>query len=217
MWPVLGALALGGLGAALGWYLASDDINKVGDWRNGAARFVGMGGAIGLCVGWYATVRLTRGTSLARTGLMLGYKRIEPTSTGYREVATLTVEDLLARLRAVGYQPIAKACDELGTIRGPLDTTTPLAGSNVAITDPRVKGHIRVQLATPPRDNARALGLIETWSSKGDSATELALFALRALDGMLGDLTASYDDSGLSADPAKLFVVALPEKPQHRR
>src|SRR3954470_11727277 len=69
LWPILGALAVGALGAVIAWYLASGDINKEGDWRNGAARFVGMGGAIGLCVGWYATLRLTRSSGLARTGM----------------------------------------------------------------------------------------------------------------------------------------------------
>lgn len=79
-----------------------------------------------------------------------------------------------------------------------------------------MKGWIRVQLAPPPEDSARAMGLIETWTTRGETANELALFALRALDGLLGQLTASYDDSALSSDPAKLFVAALPERPKHR-
>jgi len=217
LWPVLGALAGAVILSVIAWTFASGDVNKAGDWKHGAAKFVGMAGTIGLVVGWFGTARLTRGATYARTGLTLGYQRIEPTASGYRELTTLTVDDLLARLRELGYQPVAKACDELGTVRGELDGRTPLAGANFAVTDRGVKGWIRVQLAAPPEGNARAMGLIESWTANGESATELGLFTLRALDGMLGELMASYDDSALSGTPAKLFAAALPDQPKHRR
>ena len=217
LWPVLGALVGAAILSAVAYGFASGDLNKAGDFKRGAAKFIGMAGTIGLVVGWFVTVRLARGPTFSRSGLTLGYKRIEPTATGYRELTTLTVDDLVARLRELGYQPVAKACDELGTVLGKLEGRTPLAGANFAITDAGVKGWIRVQLGAPPEGNARAMGLIETWASNGDSATELGLFTLRALDGMLGELTASYDDSALSGTPAKLFAAALPDQPKHRR
>lgn len=195
LWPVLGALVVGGIAATIAYLAASHDIDNA--VTNGPARFVGMAGGIGLCVGWYVTLLLTRGARVARHGITLSYQRIEPMATSYREIAMLTVDDLLAKLREVGYEPTAKACDEFGTVRGPIESSTPLAGANVAITDPKVKGWIRVQLAPPPEDSARAMGLIETWTTRGEAAGELALFALRALDGLLGQLTASYDDSAL--------------------
>jgi hypothetical protein len=213
LWPVLGALAVGVVAATIAYALASGDLDGP---TNGAARFVGMAGGIGLCVGWYVTVLVTRGGRVARHGMTLGYQRIEPTATGYREITTLTIEDLLAKLREAGYAPTAKACDELGTVRGSIDNNTPLAGANFAITDLKVKGWVRVQLAPPPDGSARAMGLIEAWTARGEAAGELALFTLRALDGMVGRLMASYDDSALGGDPAKLFVAALPERPKHR-
>lgn len=100
MWPVLGALVVGGIAATIAYLAASNDIDKA--VTNGPARFVGMAGGIGLCVGWYVTLLLTRGARAARHGITLSYQRIEPTATGYREITTLTVDDLLAKLREVG-------------------------------------------------------------------------------------------------------------------
>jgi hypothetical protein len=143
-----------------------------------------------------------------------GRGRIEPTATGYRELTTLTVEDLLAGLRRAGYAPRAAAGDDLGEARGPIDPTTPLAGANVEIRAPRVRGSIRLQLAPPPEGVARAMGLVEIWSESGDSAEELALFTLKVLDGLVGDLTASRESSRLGQDPASLLTAGLGERPK---
>ena len=211
---MLGALA-GGAGAfAIAWALAADDIHQLGDWRHGAQRFIGFATALGLFAGFAIAVRITRGKAVTRDGFTLSYRSIEPTATGYREIATLTVEDLLAGLRRVGYAPRAAACDETGAARGPIDPTTPLAAVNVAIGEPRVRGSIRVQLAPPPEGTARALGLIEVWSEKGESAEELALFTLRVLDGLVGDLTVSRETSQLGGDPVSLLTAGLDERPR---
>lgn len=212
LWPILGGLVCGSVGALIAWNAAMGDPQVT----DGPERFVGMVAAIGLVGGYYVTGWLTRGGSTTRHGMTLSYKRIEATATGYREIKTLTVEDVLAGLRASGYEPKAKGCDELGTVRRDIDPSTALAGANFAITDRAVKGWIRIQLAPPPDGSARAMGLVESWTERGDSASELALFAVRVLDGLVGDLTASYDDSALSGDPAKLFVAALGDKPKHR-
>jgi hypothetical protein len=216
VWVFLGTLAGGAIGFAISWSLAADDIHQLGDWRAGAQRFIGFATALGLIAGSLLTARITRGKAVTRDGFTLSYRRIEPTATGYREVTTLTVEDLLAGLRRVGYAPKVAASDDLGAARGPIDPTTPLAGANFEIRDARVRGSIRVQLATPPEGTARALGLVEIWSEKGDSAEELALFTLKMLDGLVGDLTAARETSQLGQDPVSLLTAGLPEQPKSR-
>jgi hypothetical protein len=214
IWVVLGMVAGGALGFAISWKLASDDIGQAGDWRAGAERFIGFATALGLIGGTFIAARITRGKPVTRDGFTLSYRRIEPTATGYRELTTLTVEDLLAGLRRVGYAPAAADGTDLGAAPRPIDPTTPLAGANVELRAPRVHGRIRVQLAPPPEGVARALGLIEIWSEKGDSAEELALFTLKALDGLVGDLTASRESSRLSQDPISLLTAGLDERPR---
>ena len=209
------ATLAGGAGAlAIAWTLASDDLDKLGDFHGGAESFIGAAGALGLFAGYAISVRITRGKAVTRDGFTLSYRRIEPTATGYRELATLTVEDVLAGLRRVGYAPEVAATDDTGAVRGPLDPTTPLAGANFALRDPRVRGAIRVQLAPPPEGAARAMGLVETWSERGDSAEELALFTLRVLAGLVGDLTASRESSQLGQDPVSLLTAGLDERPK---
>jgi hypothetical protein len=214
IWILLGALAGGAIGFAISWSLAGDDIHQLGDWRAGAARFVGFATALGLFGGGAIAIRITRGKAVTRDGFTLSYRRIEPTATGYRELTTLTVEDLLSGLRRIGYTPQAAAGDDLGTARGPIDLTTPLAGANVELRAPRVHGSIRLQLAPPPEGAARALGLVEIWSEKGDSAEELALYTLKVLDGLVGDLSASRESSRLSPDPVSLLTAGLGERPR---
>lgn len=216
VWVLLGTLVGGAIGFAISWTLAADDIHQVGDWRGGAQRFIGFATVLGLIAGSVITARITRGKPVTRGGFALSYRRIEPTAVGYRELSTLTVEELLAGLRGVGYAPEVAASDDLGTVRGPLDPTTPLAGANFAIRDARVRGWIRVQLATPPEDAARALGLVEIWSEQGDSAEELALFTLKVLGGLVGDLTAARDTSQLGQDPVSLLTAGLGERPRLR-
>jgi hypothetical protein len=217
IWVVAGALAGGAIGFAIGWVLASDDIGQYGDWRAGAQRFIGFTSALGLVAGFLVAVRVTHGKAVPRDGFTLSYKRIEPTAKGYREMETLAISDLLDGLRSAGYAPQAQTTDEVGDARGPVDATAPLAGANVRITDAGVKGSIRVQLAPPPDGTARAMGLVEIRSERGESAEEFALFALRVLDGLVGDLTASRESSVLSADPVSLLTAGLAERPRHRR
>jgi hypothetical protein len=216
LWVALGTVAGAVLGFAIGWMLASGDIGKDGDWRGGAQRFIGFAGAIGAFVGFVIAVRLTRGKYVTRDGFTLSYKRIESTAKGYREMETLALSDLLDGLRAVGYAPEVQATDEVGEVRGAADPTSPLAGANVRITDAGVKGSIRLQLAPPPEGSARALGLVEIWSERGDSTEELALFALRVLDGLVGELTAARESSALSQDPVSLLTAGLADRPRHR-
>jgi hypothetical protein len=214
VWIVLGALAGGALGFGIGWALAADDLSQLGDWRHGSERFVGFGAAAGLALGALVTARITRGKAMARDGFTLSYRIIEPTATGYREVVTPTVGALLTGLRRIGSSPEAAACDDTGAPRGPIDVTTPLAGANVAIREPRVRGVIRIHLVTPPAGAARAMGLVEMWSERGDSTEELGLFTLKVLGELVDDLTASRETSQLGQDPVALLTAGLGARPK---
>jgi len=59
--PLLGAVIGGVVAAAIAWALAGADVNKLGDWRNGAGRFLGMVTAIGLLAGYVVTTRVGSG------------------------------------------------------------------------------------------------------------------------------------------------------------
>lgn len=215
-WPWVGAAVGGGIGLAIGLALAGDDVNKLGDWRNGAARFIGMAGAIGLFAGYVIVQQITRGKHVTRDGFTLSYRPIAPTAEGYREMKVATVADLIAGLVKVGYEPHTEACDDFGVRSGSIDDKTALPGANVAITDPGVRGWIRVALAPANENQTRALGLIEMWSEGGDSVEELALFTMRTLDALVGELAAARESSRLSADPIPLLTAGLGERPVHR-
>jgi len=203
---VLVGLAGGALLGGIAWKLAYADVNKEGDWYGGAATFIGSAGALGVFIGYAAVAR----KKLSRDGFTLTYASIDPRPEGYRELATLRIADLLAALRAAGYAPSAEACDEVGERRGPLDETTALADASFAIVDRDVRGWIRIEL------HARR-GLVEIWSERGDSAEELALFALRALDVLVGGLRAARETSALTPDAVADLVVGLPDRPRYRK
>jgi len=216
-WLVLGAIAGGTIAGAIAWMLASDDIYKAGDWRQGAARFIGMVTTLGVAGGYLLARQLAGRAPLTRDGFTLSYGRIEPKPDGYRETTTPRVSDLLAALAAVGYEPQPERCDDTGEPSGPIDPQTPLAGANLAIRDPGVRGHIRLQLTQPIEGRPRSLGLLETWSQRGDSTEELALFTLRVLDKLLDNLTAARESSRLSDDAPSLITAGLGERPVHRK
>jgi len=214
--PVIAGLAGCAAGFAVGWILASQDVNKLGDFQEGAARFIGFTSAIGAFIGFFIAVRLTRGKHVSRDGFTLSYKRIEPTAANYRELKTITVADLVAGLREVGYEPKVEVCTIEGERRGILDANTALAGTNIALSDPGVRGWIRLQLPIPADEQARALGLVEMWSERGESTEEFALFTLRILDTFVGALAAKRESSTLSDDPVSVLTAGLADKPVHR-
>src|SRR5262245_32175718 len=131
--PALGALVGGAIGFAIAYYFAGADIG----WRNGAGRFVGMASGIGIMLGYFVMMRVTRGVHVTRDGFPLSYRPADPVPTGYRELRTLTVGDVAERLRAVGYAPALTDCDEVGQRSDrTVDPTTTLVGANFAVSDP---------------------------------------------------------------------------------
>src|SRR5262245_56249380 len=212
--PALGALAGIAIGMVIGWALAGDDVGKIGG--RGALRFILMLGAIGGFAGYLITARVTRGPLVTREGFTLSYRPQDPIAAGYRELRTLSVGDLLERLRAVGYTPAIEACDEVGDRRGAADPAEPLVGANVALTDRGVRGWLRLQLPPPSATQTRALGILEVWSGRGESADELALFTLRALSELVSGLSATREASQLSEDPVGVLTAGLAERPRHR-
>jgi hypothetical protein len=215
-WPIIAGVAGCAAGFAVGWILASQDVNKAGDFRFGASRFIGMTSAIGAFIGFFTAVRLTRGKHVERDGFTLSYKRIEPTAANYRELKTITIADLVVGLREIGYEPKVEACSVDGERRGALDANTAIAGTNIALSDPGVRGWIRLQLPLPADEQSRALGLVEMWSERGGSTEEFALFTLRILDTFVGNLTAKRESSVLSEDPVSVLTAGLADAPVHR-
>ena len=215
--PVLVGLLTAAIGYAIAWHFASADISKEGDWRNGAARFIAMAAAVGGALGFGITLYVTRGVKLARDGFTLSYRPADPVPDGYRELKTLTVGDLVERLKAVGYAPVLEACDELGERTGAKPSAADsLIGTNVALVDPGVKGWVRLQLPAPAEGQKRALGLVEIWSERGESAEELALFTMRVMGELVGNLAGSRESSRTSEDPVAMLTAGLADRPQHR-
>jgi len=214
--PVLAALVGGAVAFAIAWHFASADVNKEGDWRNGAARFIGMVSVIGMAVGYIGTSLLTRGVAVTRDGFTISYKPADAVPQGYRELKLLTVGDLVERLKAVGYRPSLEACDALGQRGKPGDPGVPLVGANIALVDPGVRGWVRIELPVPTEGQGRALGLVEIWTERGESAEEMALFTLRALGELVHGLAASRESSRLSEDPVAMLTAGLNERPQRR-
>lgn len=215
--PLVVGVVVAAVAGAVAYWFASGDIGKAGDWRNGALRFIGFAAALGLFGGYLITALIVRGARHARGGFTLNYPKIVPRPQGYRELATLMVGELVAALRTVGYEPEFHACDETGAPRGPIDPTTLLAGCNVAIVDPRVAGWVRLELPIPRESQPRGLGLVEIWSKRGGQAEELALFVIRILDELVGDVHASREDSRTSPDPAALVTASIGERAVLRR
>ena len=217
-WPILGGIVGGVIAGAIAWTLAADDIFKDGDWRDGAARFIGMITTVGIAVGYLLVRQLAGRAPVTRGGFTLSYGRIEPRPDGYREMTTARVADLVSALKSVGYEPTTEHCDDTGeVIAGAVDPQSPLAGANIALKDPGVRGWIRVQLVQPTEGRPRSLGVLESWSLRGDSTEELALFTLRALDKLLDGLTAARESSVLSNDPPSLLTAGLAERPIYRK
>jgi hypothetical protein len=210
---VVAAVVCGGVA----YEVASGDIGTAGDWRHGAERFIGFAAALGLLAGYVVTAVVVRGVRATRGGFTLTYPKIVPKAQGYRQLSTLTVGDVTAALRAAGYEPAIHACDETGAPKTALDPTTLLAGCNVALVDPGVRGWVRLELPLPREDQARGLGLVEVWSKRGESTEELALFVIRTLDALVGDVHASREDSRTSPDPAALVTASLGDRAVHRR
>jgi hypothetical protein len=210
----VGALAGGAVAAYIAYHFAGSDVNKAGDWRNGAARFIGMAAALGIALGYFVTLRIVAGKRVTRDGFTLTYKSPAPTAEGYREMSSLAVRDLASKLAAHGYAPRLEACNEVGERAGTVDPSAALQGANIAILDPHVRGWIRVSLAPWRDDQPRAMGLVEIWSESGESAEELAMFTLRALDTLVDDLKAARDSSALSADSVAMLTAGVPDRPR---
>ncbi|HEY4055090.1 MAG TPA: hypothetical protein VGM39_00735, partial [Kofleriaceae bacterium] len=172
--PFIGALIAGGVGVAVAYAFAGNDIGHLGDFRNGALRFIGGAGALGAIVGWYAGARVALGRPITRESFTLSYKPAGPEARGYREMKELAVEDLLVRLRAAGYAPSIETCTALGErTKTVADASQTLVGMNAAIMDPSVRGYVRLQLPPPSETAKRSLGVLEVNSEGGPSAEQL--------------------------------------------
>ena len=187
-------------------------VRHAGNWKYADPRPLIT--AIVASIAFIATRRLVRGRQLPRRALLLAHDTIAPRTDGYRAMAPLTVEDLLARLRGLGYRPTIAACADDGAIRGPVDAVIPLAGAHVEIRDSRLVGHLRLQLPAPElAPGQRRLSQLEIVAEPSSAMEEMGLFALRELDAMLGGVQVTPTDSALSAVEARTFTAGLAERP----
>jgi len=206
---------------AIGLWIVGDDLagphHHITRYDTGPEGLVAAFIFVGLVAGFYLTQYLVTGGEHTRSGYTLSYPRIAPRATGYREMTALTIGDLTSALRELGYQLELRACDEDGSRRrAAVDERAPLAGANVAILDRKVSGWIRVHLPVPIDEGARAAGLVDVWRHRGPSVDELALYTVRALDRLIGDVRASLEDSQLEGEPATLLTSALSDRPTFR-
>ncbi len=146
---------------------------------------------------------------------VLSYRRPAPRAIGYREMAEVSVDDLLRALRELGYQPSAQACTDAAEVAGAAEVAAPLVGAHVLITDPRCRGGVRLQLPDRGPHDSRRLGqLAISGGEEGSAIAELGLYTLRALDRLLDALEAARGDSALGPVAVSLLTSALPERPE---
>jgi hypothetical protein len=157
-----------------------------------------------------------RGVAAGSIDFVLSYRRPPPRAIGYRTQREVSIGDLLDALRALGYAPRARTCNDLAEVVGPADDDAALLGAHLEIDVARCRGHIRVQLPDPgaPEPGAQRLGELEIRGGPGSAAEELGLFALRALAGLLDELEAARGDSALAPVAVPLLTAALPERPE---
>ena len=172
--------------------------------------FAGIAGAAAFAVTRFWMV----GRSKPRRSLVMAHRALALQVDGYREARALTVDDLLARLRGLGYRPAIAACADDGTVRGPAPAAMPLAGTHVRISDERLSGYLRLHLpATERAPGEHRLSLLEIVAEPSSAMEEMGLFALRELDGILGGVRVTPTDSALSAVEARTFTAGLTERP----
>jgi len=157
-----------------------------------------------------------RGIAAAAIDFVLSYRRPAPRAVGYRTQREVSVGDLLDALRALGYEPRARTCNDLAEVVGPAADDAALVGAHLEVDVARCRGHIRIQLPDPgaPEPGAERLGELEIRGAPGSAAEELGLFALRALDGLLDELEAARGDSALAPVTVPLLTAALPDRPE---
>ena len=206
-----GALATLAAGAVLWWLVDT----YPGARRSLGGYVVGWGATMAGCFAFVGVRRLLRGPQFPIRGFTLAFREPAPSAVGYREVADVSVGDLLAALRDLGYEPEAAACDDAGAARGPADARAPLVGAHVVVTDPAGAGSVRIQLVAPSRaPGARRLGLVEIRADQDSAIDHLGLYALRTIDRLIGRVAASPIDSALTAEPVALVTAGLPDRPR---
>jgi hypothetical protein len=160
--------------------------------------------------------RVTRDSHRAVRGHMLAYRGPDARAS-YRDRVDLSVGDLLAALERLGYRLQTAAADLRGCRAGALDRRAPLVGANLLWRAPGWRTWIRVQLPTigsePTRPGARLLGLLEMQGAETPAAEEAYLFTLRALDELLGGVSAGPVDARVSPEPASRLTEDLPPRP----
>src|SRR5258705_13149225 len=143
--------------------------------------------------------------------------QVVPTAQTYRTAEPPTVDQLLARLAARGYQLAAAQVDVDGGAAGSLDGRTPLVGAAFRLRDPRLGPEptgVVVRISAQAGADTGGLSEVQATDVGRDANVELATFVIGELAGLLPGLTYKPADSALTPDSAELLIATLPERPR---
>jgi hypothetical protein len=187
-----------------------------GGWLAGWDRsFVGMCGAAGFFLGYFASLRFLRGARREVRSWVLSVEQVVPAATGYREAAAPSAKDLVERLAARGYRLRVQRVDEAGAAVEGGDERDPLAGRGVELEDERAGARVIVRLSERAAGEGGGLGVVTAIERGGKRASEeLALFAIVELAELLPGLKYKDVDSALTPDDTEMLRASLPERPR---
>jgi hypothetical protein len=180
--------------------------------------FVGMCAALAFALGYLLTRRLMRGPRLGRRSWMLSMGQVVPATTSYREAAPPSVQDLIDRLEAVGYQLSVRRVDEAGTVIGTSDGRDPLTGRAVILRDERLgpaETGVIVRVSERAAGEGGGLGEVTAVDRFGEEGCEeLAMFTICQLAELLPGLKYKPTDSSLEPDVVDMLRASLPDRPR---
>lgn len=188
---------------------------KGGSFARWDHAFVGMCGAAAFFLGFFVSYRLMRGERRDERSWMLSLEQVVPTATSYREAAPPSVQDLIDRLKARGYQLQTSRVDEEGAPVAGGDDRDPLTGASVELRDDRAAARVVVRVSERAAGQGGGLGLITAIErGKKRASEELALFAIVELAAILPGLRYKDSDSALTPDDTEMLRASLPERPR---
>jgi len=181
-------------------------------WDNS---FVGMCGAAAFFLGFLVSLRVIRGPRRDERSWMLSMEQVVPTATSYRDAAPPSVQDLVDKLKARGYQLHTGRVDEAGAPVAGGDDRDPLVGSAVELRDDRAGARIVVRVSQRAAGEGGGLGMV-TAVERGSKRTseELALFAIVELADLLPGMRYKDSDSALPPDDTAMLRASLPDRPR---
>ena len=214
--PALIGGALAVVATLVARQLVAPSIAAKGGWfSRWDASFVGMCGAGAFFLGFFVSHRLMRGARREERSWMLSVEQVVPTATSYRDAAPPSVQDLVDRLKARGYDLRTSRVDEAGAPVAGGDDRDPLAGAAVELRDDRAVARVVVRVSERAAGQGGGLGIVTAIEHGSKRASEeLALFAIVELAAILPGLRYKDADSALTPDDTEMLRASLPERPR---